>query len=61
MCVQVCDDRADICLTFCIEGQISQMSQNATQRDVLVSPADLRPHEALSSDKIKLIRVLNAV
>lgn len=61
MCVWVCDDRADRGLSFCVEGQMSHTSPNATQRDVLVSPADLRPHGALSSDKIKLVWALNAV
>lgn len=42
-------------LSHCAEGQ---MSQNASQRDRLVTPVDLQPHGALSADKIQHIRRL---
>lgn len=35
-----------------------QMSQNASQRDRLVTPVDLQPHGALSADRIQYIRRL---
>lgn len=35
-----------------------QMSQNASQRDRLVTPVDLQPHGALSADRIQHIRRL---
>jgi len=35
-----------------------QMSQNASQRDKLVTPVDLQPHGALSADRIQHIRRL---
>lgn len=41
-----------------------QMSQNASQRDRLVTPVDLQPHGALSPDRIQHIRrllVLNTI